>query len=404
MRVFPDPADRRLPVQRLVGIVGGIGTIIVGLANWLNLGNGSELGVWASLVSPYTGMILLLGIVFVGCGLWDHSIARGVHILLFVFSGIFGALSANRGNITSAFFLVFAIILLAEYGLRPKAAWVIAILMLGAYLAALSIGYQDDADRPVLSAFASLITILIFVALFGGVILLHRTQLRRDAAELERRINARTAELNQALNERTVMLQEIHHRVKNNMQTISALISMEADKLPPGDARSALAASQQRIQAMAGVHDALYKSDRLDRVDLGDYTRGLVDVILSSAICPVDLELQTERAGSAELSFAASLGLILNELVSNALKHGFGPVAGGKLRVSVSSFADRVILEVEDDGPGLPDGFALTRDKRVGMDVVTAIVNHRGGTITFASHGGTTWHVELPFPARAETR
>ena len=207
-RVFPNYATDERATQRLVGLVGGGGTILVGIVNWFNYGEISRIGLVQSFMSSYTGLILLLGLISVGCGFWDHAVARWTHIGLFVFSGFFGAITANSGNITSAFFLVFAIILLAEYRVGRGVSWVLALMMLAGYVVALSIGYQDDVSRPVVTALASLITILVFVFLFGGVILRHRAQLRLNAAVLEDRIAERTSELYHALRERNVMLQD----------------------------------------------------------------------------------------------------------------------------------------------------------------------------------------------------
>ena len=399
LRFFPNFADDEQTVQRLVGFVGGGGTILVGVVNWFIYSAINEVGLVQSFLSSYTGLILIMGLIAIGCGFWDHPIARWTHVGLFVFAGMFGAISADRGDITSAFFVVFAIILLVEYRFERKVAWVLALLMLTGYVTALAVGYQDDAPRPLMSAFASLISVLIFVGLFGGVILRHRIQLQRNAASLEDRIAERTVDLNKALSERTVMLQEIHHRVKNNMQTISTLLGMEVDKMPDTAAKGALTASQQRIQAMASVHDVLYRSEHLDRVDLSDYTRDLVDTLLQTALCPIELDLQVSEAGTVDLSFAVCLGMVLNELVSNALKHGFDPRTGGKLRVALTSNGRCVVLEVEDNGKGLPDGFVPEEQSGVGMSVVTSIVRHRGGQIDFRSDGGTCWRLELPLSA-----
>ena len=383
-------------------MVGGIGTIIVGVVNWFIYSYVNDVGVVESFNSSYTGLILVFGLILLGCGFWDHPIARWTHIGLFVFSGVFGAVSANLGDITSAFFVVFAIILLVEYRFERKVAWVLALLLLAGYVTALSIGYQDDAPRPVMSAFTSLIGVLTFVGLFGGVILRHRYQLQRNAAGLEERIAERTIDLNKALSERTVMLQEIHHRVKNNMQTISTLLGMEVDKMPDAAAKDALTASQQRIQAMASVHDVLYQSEHLDRVDLSDYTRDLVDTLLQTALCPIELDLQVSEAGTVNLSFAVSLGMALNELVNNALKHGFDPKIGGKLRVALTSDGECIVLEVEDNGKGLPDGFVPEEQSGVGMSVVTSIIRHCGGKIDFKSDKGTCWRLELPLSVETE--
>jgi len=102
------------------------------------------------------------------------------------------------------------------------------------------------------------------------------------------------------------------------------------------------------------------------------------------------------------LTFAVSLGLALNELVSNALQHGFDPEIGGKLRIALTTDGECVMLEVEDNGKGLPDGFVPEGHTGVGMSVVTSIVKHRGGKIDFTSDGGTSWRLELPLSVEPE--
>lgn len=396
LKLFPGFEDPQWPVQRLVGVVGGGGTILIGIVNSFNYGYASGVGFVATLFSAYTGLILVLGIINIACGFWDHPVARWVHIGLFVFAGIFGAISANRGNITSAFFLVFAVVLLVEYGVGRRIAWVFTFTMLAGYVAALSIGYLDDVVHPVASAFASLVTVLVFVGLFGGVTLRHRLLLRRDALELEQRIELRTAELHNALAERMVMLREIHHRVKNNLQTVSTLLGMEIDRTPDPDARRALVSSQRRIHAMARVHDALHQSDRLDRVDLSKYVRDLVDTIIQTAAEPIDLDLSVSSSRPVDLSLAVSLGLALNELVTNSLNHAYSRGAERRLLVEVELTDAHVSVRVGDNGSGLPEGFDPASHGRVGLSVVTSIVTHRGGTVEFDGRDGTTCRLIVP--------
>ena len=102
LRFFPNFADDEQTVQRLVGFVGGGGTILVGVVNWFIYNAINEVGLVQSFLSSYTGLILVMGLISIGCGFWDHPIARWTHVGLFVFSGMFGAISANRGDITSA--------------------------------------------------------------------------------------------------------------------------------------------------------------------------------------------------------------------------------------------------------------------------------------------------------------
>ena len=395
-RLFPRLDEDERLVQRLVGVVGGIGTILVGLVNWSSVALSFRIGPLQSFLTSYVGLIVVMGAVSLACGFWYTAVARSIHIVLFVFAGIFGALGANRGNVTSGFFIVLAIVVLLEYKVDRRVALALGLTIIAGYFAALAVGYRDDVDRPVISALASMITLLTFVGLFGGMTLRHRLLEQRNAKILERRIAERTAELNAMLQERTVMLQEIHHRVKNNMQTVSTLLSMEIDRLPDSEGREALLASDRRIMAMSQVHDALYGSGRTDRVDLGAYTRDLLDALLQTGSYRTELELAAPDAVDVSLSFASSYGLVLNELVTNTLRHAFEPGQTGRLSVAVERYASLIRLRVRDDGRGLPEGFSLETNAGVGMSIVTSIVQHLEGSIEYSSADGVRWSVEFP--------
>jgi two-component sensor histidine kinase len=395
-RLFRRLDEGERVVQRLVGLVGGIGTILVGLVNWSIIGPSLGLSGIQSFMSSYVGLIVLMGVISLACGFWYHPIARSVHILLFVFSGIFGALTTNRGNITSGFFIVLSIVLLLEYRVNRKLAWALAVAMVVGFFVALSVGYQDDTPRPVISALASMITLLTFAGLLGGITIRHRLFEMRNAEILEERIAERTSELNAALEERTIMLNELHHRVKNNLQTVSAMLSLEEGRIPDERAREALRSSEQRVQAISRVHDTLYRSDKLDRIDLSRYAGELADVLLQTGPTGVALELDIEEGIFTSLQFATSFGLVVNELVTNALRHAFRDRTGGTIRLVVSREGSALALQVEDDGTGLPEGFTLDDHAGVGLDIVASVVGHREGQMGFHSDGGTRWHVLLP--------
>ena len=386
-RLFPPAEQAERFVQRLVGIVGGTGT----------LADDMDLGVVDSLLTPYVGLIVVMGAISLACGFWYSPVARSIHIALFVFAGIFGALSANRGNITSGFFVVFALVVLFEYRVDQRVAHAVGIVTLAAFVVALAIGYRDDVSRPVVSAIASMITLLTFVGLFVGITMRHRLLEIRHAQILERQIAERTAELKTALRERTVMLEEIHHRVKNNMQTVSTLLSMELDKLGDSVGRDALVASRNRIQAMSQVHDVLYGSGKLDRVELGAYTTDLVQALLQTSPHHVMLSLHVSEPVEVSISFASSYGLVVNELVTNAIRHAFSDGETSTLAVSMSKADATLDLRVADNGRGLPAGFDLKGEVGVGLTIVLSIVEHLNGTLDVYEDGGTEWRVRLPF-------
>ena len=162
----------------------------------------------------------------------------------------------------------------------------------------------------------------------------------RDISErkrLEDNVRARTHELSAALREREVLLQEVHHRVKNNLQVISSLINLQMRKLERGASRDSLEECQTRVQAIALIHEKLYQSRDYARVPFADYARTLVSIVFhATGISPgdIDLEMAIEDV-AVPVDRAIPCGLLLNELITNALKHAFVDGRRGKVRVEL---------------------------------------------------------------------
>jgi PAS domain S-box-containing protein len=161
--------------------------------------------------------------------------------------------------------------------------------------------------------------------------------------------------IREALAERTVLLQEIHHRVKNSLAVTASLLSMKADGSPP-EAKLALEESQQRVHSIALVHEHLYASNRLDRIDFGEYARELAEGVFATFACKngnVRLHLELDPIDVA-IQRAAPCALILNELLTNAFKYAFEDGRAGRIMVSLSQpEAGQCELAVQDDGVGL---------------------------------------------------
>ena len=162
-----------------------------------------------------------------------------------------------------------------------------------------------------------------------------------------------------SLREKEVLLKEIHHRVKNNLQVISSLVSLQADGLADPTLRDLFQDVRDRVRSMALVHEKLYQSANLARVEFADYARSLLALPLAGPRRRrgrVRLTLDLEPV-SLSVETAVPCGLILNELVSNALKHAFPGGRGGEVAVALHAGPDgRVRLRVRDNGVGLPAG------------------------------------------------
>ena len=200
-----------------------------------------------------------------------------------------------------------------------------------------------------------------------------------------------------SLKEKEVLLKEIHHRVKNNLQVISSLLSMQEGEMPEGSARLALKEAQQRVRSMALVHETLYGTSDFSRVDLFGYSESLarqlgrswnhqgVDISVRGA--PVQVGIDN----------AIPCGLILNELLTNALKHAFVGRAQGRIEVRVHRpEPGQVELFVRDDGVGFPEGREPSGMVSMGMTLVVNLVAQISGTMTLERQGGTLFTVRFP--------
>jgi two-component system, sensor histidine kinase PdtaS len=224
-------------------------------------------------------------------------------------------------------------------------------------------------------------------------------QLRCLNADLERRVQERTSALMVTLHEREVLLQEVHHRVKNNLQVISSLINMQVRGLGEGASREALLECQTRVQAIALIHEDLYQSRDYAQVQFSEYTRHLArNVFLATGVSPetVSLDLAIEDVALA-VDKAIPCGLILNELMTNALRHAFPDGRAGTLRVELTQREDGGLrLAVIDDGVGLPAGFPSQAATSLGWHLIRMLVKQLRASLEIEGTRGTQVRLTIP--------
>jgi PAS domain S-box-containing protein len=219
-------------------------------------------------------------------------------------------------------------------------------------------------------------------------------------AELEQRVSARTLELK----ERESLLQEIHHRVKNNLQVISSLINMQVRGLQDESSRAALRDCQSRVVTMAQIHEMLYQSADYARVPFAKYVQDLTARVLSAsdiAHGTVALHFELE-ALSLPVEQAIPCGLILNELVANALKHAFPNAAQGTIHVELRLAPDHsVLLSVSDNGIGISPALDLEHLSSLGVQLVMTLVEQLEGRLEIIRAPGSTFRITFPLESRA---
>ncbi len=226
-------------------------------------------------------------------------------------------------------------------------------------------------------------------------------QLRTLNADLEQRVSERTSELRATLREREVMLQEIHHRVKNNLQVISSLINMQIRQFDDRSSRDALEECQTRVQAIALIHEKLYQSKDYARVPFSEYARSLVaNVFEATGQSPNAVALQFSMEDlPLGVDKAIPCGLVLNELITNALKHAFPNGRRGIVRVDLRRDDGCLVLTVADDGVGMPADFDHLTSSSLGMSLVHTLAEQLEGEVTIVRDGGTLFRVRFPMEA-----
>jgi two-component sensor histidine kinase len=199
------------------------------------------------------------------------------------------------------------------------------------------------------------------------------------------------------LEEKEVLLREVHHRVKNNMQVVQSLLKMGSRTITSGNGREVLAAAVQRIEVMVAAHERLYQSPELASLTLPSFLRGIVEGAIAAYTDQADrLQLQME-ADEIPISIdnAILLGLLVNELISNCLKHGFSGDRRGKIFISARIIPGTVRIVVQDNGKGLPGNFDASRNESMGLKLVESLARQLGGQVEFISNDGCRVQADL---------
>jgi PAS domain S-box-containing protein len=199
-----------------------------------------------------------------------------------------------------------------------------------------------------------------------------------------------------SLKEKEILLKEIHHRVKNNLQAISSLLSLQAGKFQEIQLHEAFNQMKNRIKSIALVHEKLYSSHNLAHIEFAEQIRCIVhELVLAYGSDETKVEMEMDTI-DIELEKAVPLSLILNELVSNALIHGFPDRSPGTLQISLHA-ADKhaVTLMIRDNGKGFPESIDFNDSSSLGLTLINALVHQIDGSIELNKEKGTTFTIKF---------
>jgi len=234
----------------------------------------------------------------------------------------------------------------------------------------------------------------------------YRKNLERLVAERTQALQKEIAEnkaiqvdLADSLQEKELLLKEVHHRVKNNMQVISSLLSIQAESVEDDLYVTLLNESQQRIKSMALIHETLYQSKDLLKIDFHEYISTLTTSLSRSYSVPgvpVHVAVNVEDV-ALDLETAVPCGLIINELVSNSLKHAFHDHDEiGVINIDFDANSCLYELKIADNGCGLPDGFDISKNVSMGLEIVSILTSQLEGRLEFANENGAMFQLSFP--------
>ncbi|WP_249164858.1 sensor histidine kinase [Methanobacterium alkalithermotolerans] len=223
------------------------------------------------------------------------------------------------------------------------------------------------------------------------------TQLNNELTTTKRKLVKKNIQLEKALEEKEMLLKEIHHRVKNNLMVISSLLSLQSRYIKDKKALAVFKESQNRAKSMALIHEKLYRSTDLKRIDFGEYIRTFSAELYHSIVGDprqVKLELNVEHV-MLDINTSIPLGLIVNELITNSMKYAFPPGSKGKIKIDFYPQDDYFILNVSDDGIGIPEEVDVENTKSLGLQLVNSLTEQINGQLTVNRKDPTEFNIKF---------
>jgi PAS domain S-box-containing protein len=204
--------------------------------------------------------------------------------------------------------------------------------------------------------------------------------------------------LKKSLEEKDLLLKEIHHRVKNNLQIISSLLNLQKNYVGSQECRNVLDESQNRVHSMALIHEKLYQTENLTKIHFADYIRDLSNFLFRSyGVDPERIRLNIDSHASLNIDTAIPCGLIVSELLSNALKYAFVQRDNGEILIETKQKNGKFELRVEDNGIGLPEDLDVRSTHSLGMRLVNTLAKQLRGNIEMKRSPGTSFLISFPF-------
>lgn len=303
-------------------------------------------------------------------------------LLLWSFLGPVGAILFLNKKQAIGWFVVYLVLILVSIIVEPQFSKdaILATKSFNVVFSCLNI------ITPTLVIFVAFLWYLSEKEKTEKALIEGKNQLEQKKEQVERQ----NLIIEESLQQKEVLLQEIHHRVKNNLQLVSGLMQLQGSQSKDAKIKAIMNEGQNRIRSMSLIHQQLYEGKNLDRIDFSKYIEALIQDIsdmLQSESKSIDISLKTPDF-FLDIDMGIPLGLILNELIVNAFKHAFTNRASGKILIEVSREGDDFEMRVSDNGRGLPENFDINTTHSLGISLVKGLSRQIGGSSTFVTSNG----------------
>lgn len=347
----------------------------------------------AILLSPQVFATFVTGVLAIASTLSPKL--RLLQVILLIGNGYVGALINEPGNLTSFVLVLLGLFLANEYGYLRERAALRSGFLLAIYGVVVALGLPFIWGASVSHTIVTLLGAIAVGSLSWSVIVLRsRDRLRRER-ELESKVQERTAELSDALSEQKLLLAELHHRTKNNLQLVSSILSLGKHGETDTATRGAIESGQMRINALGRMHDQLYADTGRGDTDVNSFLENyLTDAQMMAGPDRCQISSSLDVTQRVSLDLAIRLALALNEIVMDTIE--YAESVNRTLELTVSAFETNaaVVLTTRDNG-----GEAKEPDDRVsgtGVDIIRAMVKRVGGSAELRMENGVVWEITLP--------
>jgi two-component sensor histidine kinase len=233
-------------------------------------------------------------------------------------------------------------------------------------------------------------TLILIIMIYAS----HNNKIKDRALKaINKELIKQNKEIIEQRNHAEILLKEVHHRVKNNLQVISSLLSLQQNTIKDKKVLASLVDSKTRIEAIALIHQNLYNSNTGNQVDFKAY---LMDLVASQKIVQSNINCAIHSEDLIlELDTAIPLGLIVSEMMTNSMKHAFQGIELPKIEIKFEKKEDQYKFTFKDNGIGLPLNFTLTQPESLGMEIISSLIEQIEAKISFSSNNGAAFHISF---------